>query len=240
MRLPSTLALFVVLVFVAGVASAQTMIDKPPDLGDFWQPLSPNGGTYVYADCFVAPDSGDLTPTVLGTWMNDQGSGDPPPGARTRPEDPPGSPEASPTVRFEIWGGSQAAGPDAGDVLMSTGSIQPVTNGVLTFVSAPVQGSPAALTPGQVYWFAATVVGESGDGFYNVGGHTQNSVFQDSCTFWFSNDPAGINFDGQNLTPEMAISVTLGGGVPALPPAGILLLMVALAVGAMIALRRIG
>ena len=66
-----------------------------------------------------------------------------------------------------------------------------------------------ALTPGTLYWFAATTVGLPGSGSYAVGGHTQNSQQNDNCTFWYSNDPNGVNFDGQNLTPEMAFSLTV-------------------------------
>jgi hypothetical protein len=69
--------------------------------------------------------------------------------------------------------------------------------------------SALPLIPGNLYWFAATVVGESGTGAYQVGGHTQNSQYPDNCTFWYSNDPAGVAFDGQNLVPEMAFSVGL-------------------------------
>jgi hypothetical protein len=53
------------------------------------------------------------------------------------------------------------------------------------------------------------VVGEAGTGQYQVGGHTQNSQHQDNCTFWYSNDPNGVFFDGQNLTPEMAFTLTI-------------------------------
>lgn len=168
-------------------AQSQTTITKPPDLGPFWQPLSPNGGTYVYADCFIAPAGVDVWPHTLGTWLNAQV---PPP----------------PTVRFEIWG--DGTGPDAGAVLATTGSLSPNPSG-LQFISAQVLPGASSLTPGTLYWFAATVVGETGTGEYQVGGHTQNSQYPDNCTFWYSNDPAGIVFDGQNLTPEMAFSVTL-------------------------------
>src|SRR4029078_1848029 len=65
------------------------------------------------------------------------------------------------------------------------------------------------LTPGTLYWFAATVVGESGTGQYQMGVYTQNSQQNDHCTFWYSNDPGGIVFDGQNLTPEIAFTLTL-------------------------------
>ena len=81
-----------------------------------------------------------------------------------------------------------------------------------------------------MYWFAATVVGESGPGFYQVGGHTQNSQYNDNGTFWYSNDPSGQSFDGQNLTPEMAFHV--GTAVPA--PASLALA----GLGGLVATRR--
>jgi hypothetical protein len=200
------IAFVVAMTLLAGAAQGLTTIEKPPDVGPFWNPLSPNGGTYVYADCFIAPAGVDIHVQSLGTWLLDQAPGGEPGGGLTREGFVPQG-GAPPTVRFEIWGDTPP-GPDAGDVLATTGSIQPAPAG-LDFVEAPVLPGATALTPGTRYWFAATVVGEAGDGSYQTGGHTQNSVYVDNCTFWYSNDPAGIFFDGQNLTPEMAFSVTL-------------------------------
>jgi len=179
----------VAVVLFAGSVQAQTTLTKDPDLGPFWQPINPVSGTYVYADCFIAPAGVDVFPQSLGMWLNTL---TPPP----------------PSIRFEIWGDTGGAGPNAAVVLATTGSISPNPSG-LQFITAPVLATAVALTPGTTYWFAATVVGESGTGSYQVGGHTQNSQQSDNCTFWYSNDPAGINFDGQNLTPEMAFSVSL-------------------------------
>ena len=177
-------------VLLAGSVQAQTTITKSPDLGPFWQPLSPNGGTYVYADCFIAPAGPDVFPQSISTWLN---TINPPP----------------PSVRFEIWGDTGGSGPDASNVLATTGSLSPNPSG-LEQISAPVLAGAGALVPGTTYWFAATVVGEAGTGAYQMGGHTQNSGgIVDNCTFWYSNDPAGISFDGQNLTPEIAFSLTL-------------------------------
>jgi hypothetical protein len=176
-------------VLVAGSVQAQTTITKSPDLGPFWFPLSPNG-TYVYADCFIAPAGVDIWPQSLGTWLT---TSSPPP----------------PPLRFEIWGDTGGSGPDAFNVLATTGTLNPNPSG-LEFISAPVLAGAQPLVPGNVYWFAATAVGEVGSGQYQTGGHTQNSGgIIDNCTFWYSNDPAGINFDGQNLTPEMAFGLTL-------------------------------
>jgi len=177
------------IVLAAGSAMADTTITKGPDVGDYWYPLSPNGGTYVYADSFIAPAGSDVLVSRIGTWLNAQGTG--------------GS-----SVRFEIWGDlGSGNGPDASNVISSTGSLGAFANSSLTYYEAA--SSPGTLSPGQLYWFAATVVGESGPGLYNVGGHTQNSVYNDNGTFWYSNDPSGVNFDGRGLTPEMAFSLTL-------------------------------
>jgi len=179
----------VAIALLAGSVQAQTVLTKSPDLGPFWNPLNPVTGTWVYADCFIAPAGVDIWPHNLGTWLNQT----PPP----------------PTIRFEIWGDTGGSGPNAANVLATTGSISPNPTG-LELISAPVQAGAQSLVPGTLYWFAATVVGESGTGSYQVGGHTQNSGgIIDNCTFWFSNDPGGIVFDGQNLTPEMAFTVTL-------------------------------
>ncbi len=203
--------LAVVLGLAVAPAMAQTLIEKAPDLGPFWQPLNPNTGSYVYADCFVAPAGPDVMPDALGSWLLDltAAGGSAPKETSTTGEAAPTG--GAPTIRFEIWG--DAGGPNAADILATTGSLSPAPAG-LDFISGPVMGAPTNLTPGNLYWFIATVVGESGAGSYQTGGHTQNSTYNDNCTFWFSNDPAGINFDGQNFTPEMAFSVNL---VPMIP-----------------------
>jgi hypothetical protein len=177
------------IVLAAGsVAAADTSITKTPDLGNFWNPLGNNGATAVYADSFIAPNGADVVPVRLGTWLDDLGTG-------------------GTDLRFEIWGDNN--GPNPFDVLATTGTVSPSTNG-LTYVEAGVQNGAQALVPGQRYWYVSTAVGEAGSGYFQTGGHTQNSIYQDNGTFWYSNDPNGINFDGQNLTPEMAFSVTLG------------------------------
>ena len=196
--------LTIVAVFgVAGTALAGE-ITKPPDQGPFWYPLGPDG-TYVYANSFVADVSGPVD--ELGTWLLAQ--------------DGPGN---GPDVRFEVWGSigdDPANGPDAGSVLAGTGSLSFGGTDTLDFYAAPAQFSES-LDAGEVYWFVATCVGEAGEPFdWQTGGHTQNSVYQDDGTFWYSNDPNGIDFDGQGLTPEMAFSLTIVPAPGALAPIGL-------------------
>ena len=96
---------------------------------------------------------------------------------------------------------------------------------------------------GQRYWFVATCVGEAGTGDFTVGGHTQNSVYPDNGTFWYSNDPPGITFDGQNNTPEMAFEVTLDSfaavSIPSSGPFGIALLIAMVALAGALLIKRI-
>src|SRR5207249_1320390 len=82
--------------FALQTVSFAVTTTKPPDVGPSWHWLRPNGGTYVYADSFVAPISGDVT--SLGTWLGAQF------------EDP------TTTLLFQVWGSvgnNAASGPDA-------------------------------------------------------------------------------------------------------------------------------
>ncbi|MEX2315827.1 MAG: hypothetical protein WD669_01655 [Pirellulales bacterium] len=175
------------------VDSRAAVETKFPDIGNFYIPLSPNGGTYVYANSFVAPISGIVT--ELGMWLDDNGSG--------------GS-----SIRFQVLdslGGNPLSGPDTSAVLATTAVLGPFT-GSLALYTAPETGSSASLIGGQTYWFAGNVVGLTGPGHYQVGGHTPGFGGSDPGTFWYSNDPTGAIYDGQNLTPEMAFTLTIAGG----------------------------
>jgi hypothetical protein len=191
---------------VAGSAAAD--IIKPPDIGPWWNPLDGGSGTYVYTSDFVA-EGPDLQVERLGTWLESFGG--------------------TQSLRFEVWG-DNGMSPDPTDVLSTTGSISPAVTNTLEYYEFNASGT--TLVDGQRYWFVATVVGEGGGAAYRVGGHTQNSVYNDNGTFWYSNDVNGINFDGQALTPQMAFAV-ITGPVPA--PAALALLGMA---GAMSARRR--
>lgn len=86
--------------------------------------------------------------------------------------------------------------------------------------------SSSSLVAGNTYWFAASTVGLNGTGFFTVGAHTQNSGgINDSGTFWYSNSPAGLTFDGQNRTPEMAFTVTEGAAAVPEPATWALMLL---------------
>ena len=215
---------------ISTAAQAASTIHKPANLGPFWQPMGNDSATEVYADSFISTEGG--SPTSLGTYLRELAA------------DPP-------NVRFEIWGDmGDGNGPDPSNVIATTGSYDPAVDGTLQFFSTAVSTVNSPMSQGELYWFVITAVGETGaNGSYQTGGHTQNSVCFDNGTFWFSNDSAGINFDGQALTPEMAFEVEMNGGgdracgslhlvpVPALDPAGLLLLILLAGMSGMVFLR---
>jgi len=168
---------------LAGLCQAGVIIDKIPDLGAYWNPLKAAGGTYVYADSFVAPTSGDIT--TLGIYLLDQsGGGDPS------------------QFRIQLWA-DNGGSPDGSNVLATTDIL--TDGGTSLHLSSAAVLVPVTVTAGVRYWVVGTTVGLSGTDEYKVGGHTQNSIYNDNGTFWYSNDPGGASFDGANLTPEMAI-----------------------------------
>ena len=182
----ATILAFGALTFAA--TSVMGDIIKPPDVGPWWHPVDGGGGSYVYASDFVVEGPDQYAVIWLGTWLLSETG-------------------TTQDIRFEIWGNADAGGPDPFNILTSTGTIHPDVTSELEYYEFPV--SPFLVMPGERYWFALTVVGESGGASYQVGGHTQNSVYNDDGTFWYSNDPAGIYFDGRGLTPQMAFSVII-------------------------------
>lgn len=210
MKIRNFIAAFATFALMSVSASAAT-ITKSPDLGNYWQPLS-NNGTYIYANSFVAPTSGSVT--SMGTWLNSSGN------------------QGSDLI-FQIFGsigGNPSSGPDSSNVYATSGILPGMTFRTLTYVDGGPISSLLSLLAGETYWFAASTVGlGGGSGDYIVGGHTQNSEgIVDNGTFWYSNDPNGLNFDGRRLTPEMAFSVTIDGNQQVPEPGSLLLLSVAL------------
>lgn len=193
---------------LATSAAASTSIVKPPDIGPWWRPLNGGTGSFVYASDFVLSGT-DTQVDRLGMWLLSLWG-------------------TTQKIRFEIWGDTGGFGPDPNNVLAGTGSIKPIVGGNLDYHEAPASFS-ANLVPGNRYWFAATVVGEGGGAAYQTGGHTQNSVYNDNGTFWYSNDPTGMFFGGRNLTPQIAFAVHL------VPAPGALALV---GLGGLVAARR--
>jgi len=169
-----------------------TVLTKFPDRGAYWQVLS-STGSYVYSNSFIS--LGDGYPTELGTWLRLYSG-------------------SNQNIRFEIWGDNGGI-PDPMNIFATTGSISPLVSTSLDFYSAPVLSGASNLVNGVKYWYVATCVGEPSSGAtFQVGGHTQNSVYNDNGTFRYSNDPAGIVFNSPH-TPEMAFEVTIDDNPPA-------------------------
>ena len=191
MKFSKVLFVFAMVSLLAGVAMADNLISKFPDQGPYWNPVG-NVPTYVYSDCFFAPGGGNNVAATLGTWLS-----------------PNGSPNA--VVKFQLWG--DAGGPDCSNVVASTDEFSTGAAG-LNLHTLPVTSGGGPLTDGAKYWFVITGwgLGNPNNQSYTVGGHTQNSAYQDNCTFWYSNQDGGCQFDGMNLTPEMAFEVLLTGG----------------------------
>ena len=183
-----------VITLLAATASSAGVISKTP-FRDYWNTVGFNG-TEFYANSFVADETGEVS--ELGLWLRGGAS----------------------DLKFQIYGSIDydiANGPDSAVALASSAVITGQNYATLTYVSAsPILSS--LLMAGQTYWFAATAVGLSGSGGYTVGGHAQNSIYADNGSFWYSNASDGLNFDGRNLTPEMAFQVTIdnanGNAVP--------------------------
>jgi hypothetical protein len=194
-QLKFTLLAVVSLVAAVAARADTTFGENPAE--PWWYPVSPSpNGTHVYANSFVASAGGDVV--SLGTWLN------------TLTEDP------TTTLMFQILGsvgGNVANGPDMAAVIASTGPVGGMT-GALAYYSGAV--ASGALTAGDTYWFAINAIGGGGGGSYQTARPAGN--FDGTGSFWYSNSH-GQFFDGQNLTPEFAFSVTVsnernGNNVP--------------------------
>ena len=173
----------------AAPASAAT-ITKSPDLGPYWHELG-EGSNFIFADSFVATISGPVTD--IGIWLINS-SGD----------------TSAQPIAFNVFGSTDGQ-PDGANILATTGTIILDVTNTLSLFDEKVMSS-ADLTPGDTYFVAADVLGLSGGGELQVGGHTQNSEgILDNGTFWNSYDPTGITFEN-GIAPEMAFTVTFSPG----------------------------
>lgn len=205
---------------IAASVSAQTLIQKPPDLGLAHEPLSNSFGDFVFANSFVAP-ADDTVVTELGAWLINLFGGN---GA---------------VIAFQVWGEDPSTGgPNWQDVIASTDDFA-TTASALILHTFPVTSGEARLAPGQRYWFVATAAGRQGDGGYGLGGHTQNSVVQDNGTHWRSNDPNGQVFNFQNQLPEFAFEVHLAAPVvPTASEVAVLMMGLMILAASTLVLRR--
>ena len=164
------------------LASAQWTLDKIPDRGPFWNPLGASPATSIYANSFVYTGSTGDVLTTLGVYIR-QNNG-----------------QQGQDLRFFLL--ADGANNPTGTFLSTATADVSTNSSSLVLLTANM--SPYAMTNGTRYWFAAQAQGNNSDA-YQVGGHTQNSIYNDNGTFWFSNANDFNNWDGQNRTPEMAI-----------------------------------
>ena len=188
----------------ATFSQAYVVVDKAPDLGEYWYPL---GGTPIYSDSFIFSGNTGDSATVGGAYMRALG--------------------ASPTT-FQFLLLADAGNAPSSSILASS-AFTSTNSGSLTLVTGALSAN--SLVNGTRYWLALSTVGGSGGDSYQMGGHTQNSIYNDNGTFWYSNAGDLNNWDGQALTPEMAIYVEAS---PVPEPAT----MAALGMGALALIRR--
>lgn len=178
-----------VLILMGPIAANAGLIEKAPDQGPWWSPLNSNDGSYIYANSFVADESGRIESLGFWAWKDDD--------------------QLSGQVILEVYEAGPT--PDSSSVVARTAVIDLLftDRNSLDFFQAPTIFSDA-ITAGGQYWFAANVIGLPTNGDFGVGGHTQNSGgIIDDGTFWASNDADGIHFDNENLLPEMAFRVNV-------------------------------
>lgn len=176
--------LFAIATATVASSSFAWTLDKTADLGPFWNPLGASPNTSIYADSFVFNGATGENLSQLGIHLLNTGAG-----------------HGQDLKYFLLADGGNA--PTSTILSTSTANVQTDSN-TLTLLTANMSGF--AMTNGTRYWVAAQ--GQGNDvGFYQVGGHTQNSVQNDNGTFWYSNNNDLNNWDGQGLTPEMAIYV---------------------------------
>jgi hypothetical protein len=201
------LGLTLVFGVLAAASQAYLVVDKAPNTSG-WLPLGLNG-TPIYANSFIfSGTTGDVA-TKLGGYVQWNGNGNTPQ-----------------TFQFLLLadGGNAPT-----STILASSAYTSSANLNMTLVTEDVTSS--ALVNGNRYWVALSCVGGSGDDFYIMGGHTQNSVYNDNGTFWFSNPGDLNNWDGQGFTPEVGIYVE---AAPVPEPAT----MAVLGFGALAMMRR--
>lgn len=161
-----------------------------------FQPLRPSGGSYAFANSFIAPAQ-NPTALSLGAWLDSSGT-------------------VGADIRFEIWGSTAAGAPDINQPIAATPIFHPLKTFDFSYVETPVDGIPLPLVPGVEYWFVATVLGisqPSTTGQYRFARHLQNSDgLIDGGRFMFTNDPLGLVFEPTpgDAWAEMSFTVILG------------------------------
>jgi len=178
--------------FTANPASAGPIpiVNNAPDLGSFWNPLS-GGGTYVYTNSFVYSGPTGVLMDTVGVYLRNITN------------------NAGSAFRFEVYADNSGA-PDPTNVLGVT-AYQQVSNTTLALVTDSLL-NPIPLVNGATYWIAASAVGQADQGDYQVGGFSGGGG-----SFWYSNDPTGLTFDGRNLQPQMAIFASGSPAAAAVP-----------------------
>ncbi|MBX3118409.1 MAG: PEP-CTERM sorting domain-containing protein [Fimbriimonadaceae bacterium] len=198
--------LLVVFALGATLSQAYVVVDKAPNTGG-WSPLGQLPFTRIYANSFIHSGATGDVATVGGAYVQSSG------------QDPS-------TFQFLLL--ADGGNAPTSTVLASSAFVSD-NSGAMTLVTSALSSN--SLVNGQRYWLALSAVGGSGVDAYSLGGHTQNSVYADNGTFWFSNAGDLNNWDGQAFTPEISIYVE---AQPVPEPAT----MAVLGVGALALLRR--
>lgn len=180
----------------ASSSRADVIIDKAPNLGPTWAPFGGIEGTYVYTNSFVFTGATGTILDTVGAYIVRQSEG------------------LGTAFRFEVYADNGNA-PDPATVLGVSDHLQ-ADNQTLSLVTSSIL-SPFSLTNGLRYWIALSAVGQPYAGAYAIGGHTQNSIYNDDGTVWYSNYTDGLEFDGMGMTPEIAIYASGQGFVATTP-----------------------
>ncbi len=171
---------------LAASPATAAVLTKSPNLSPYWADLG-YGATKVYADSFVAPNSG--TVNLLGTWLLDL--------------------TTSCSLTFQVYGsigGVAANGPDLSNVYATTAVETGLAHHNTHLLSVLASCRRHSIDWRKHLLVRRRAIRASSGGYYEMGEHTQNSGgITDNGTFWYSNTPP--TFDGTNKLPEIAFSV---------------------------------